>query len=333
LLLYDFGRLDAQEAEARENVVAAELAFAEMRLAAFNEVADAYFNLLKNDALLAVALTNEQQYAEHLSQAEILFSAGEAKNLDVLKARLDLSDAHLASITASNDVVTAGAELVRALGLDPDRAVRADLLLSAADAFTPPKRVLAATDFSAVKALADARVSSPALMVMRSKLRAASAKVDYAVADLLPSLSLSSAFSFADPTWNWSWGVSAAQSLFQGFRKTTAVDTAVVTMLTARSAIDGEEQALGYKLAVAVSVRDTARQSLETAKVQVAQAKENYDNVVEQYKVGEASRIDFTDAASSYASALGARVKAFYAGEIAEAALVKLTGLPAVYEN
>ena len=36
--------------------------------------------------------------------------------------------------------------------------------------------------------------------------------------------------------------------------------------------------------------------------------------------------MDFTDAAGSYASALGARVKAFYAGEIAEAALIRLTG-------
>ena len=56
------------------------------------------------------------------------------------------------------------------------------------------------------------------------------------------------------------------------------------------------------------------------------QAKENLDTVVEQYRLGDASRIDFTDAASGYASALGARVKAFYAGEIAEAELIRLTG-------
>ena len=72
---------------------------------------------------------------------------------------------------------------------------------------------------------------------------------------------------------------------------------------------------------------DCLRQSLETARIEVEQAKENLQTVIEQYKLGEASRVDFTDAAGSYASALGARVKAFYAGEIAEAALIRLTGV------
>ena len=77
---------------------------------------------------------------------------------------------------------------------------------------------------------------------------------------------------------------------------------------------------------MAVATRDNARQSLETARIEVEQAKENLQTVIEQYRLGEASRVDFTDAAGSYASALGARVKAFYAGEIAEAALIRLTG-------
>ena len=90
--------------------------------------------------------------------------------------------------------------------------------------------------------------------------------------------------------------------------------------------MDEAEQSLSRDLAVAVATRDNASQSLETARVEVEQAKENLETVIEQYRLGEASRVDFTDAAGSYASAMGARVKAFYAGEIAEAALIRLTG-------
>ena len=116
------------------------------------------------------------------------------------------------------------------------------------------------------------------------------------------------------------------QNILDGFRKRTLVDEAVVAMELARVALEEAEQDLSRDLAVAAATRDNARESLATARIEVQQAKENLDTVVEQYRLGDASRIDFTDAASGYASALGARVKAFYAGEIAEAELIRLTG-------
>lgn len=327
LLLVDFGRVDAAEKQARENLVAAQRDLADEEFAVFNEVAQSYFTLLRNDALLEVARTNELTHAEHLKQAEMLFSAGEAKKLDVLKARVDLSDARLATISASNDVLTASAEFLRALGLQSDRAARADVLKVAENCLEASKAELPMTHYSALDGLLLARTNAPALKVLRAKLRAASAEVDYRIADLMPKLTLSSAFSFADPVWNWSWAFNAVQSVIDGYRKRTAVDAAVVAMEAARVAVDDAEQKLSYDLSVATSTRDNARQSLETARVQVEQARENLETVVEQYKVGDASRIDFTDAASEFAAALGTRVKAFYAGELAEAELIRLTGL------
>ena len=327
MLLVDFGRIGARERQAREDLVAARRDLEEAEFKVFEEVAETYFTLLRNDALLEVAHTNEHQYAEHLRQAEQLHEAGEAQKLDVLKARVDLSDAKLLTINASNDVLTAGAEFLRALGLQADRASRADVLRVAKDTFAASaRRELPVTRFRAEDGLQLARTNAPSLRALRARLRAASAEVDYAVADLMPKLSLSSAFSFADPAWNWSWGFSAIQTVLDGYRKRTAVDRAVVEMNVARLAVDEAEQSLSRDLAVAVATRDNASQSLETARVEVEQAKENLETVIEQYRLGEASRVDFTDAAGSYASALGARVKAFYAGEIAEAALIRLTG-------
>ena len=326
LLICDFGRIDARELRARENLAGARRDLADREFAVFNEVAQAYFAVLRNDALLEVARTNEFMLAEHLKQAESLFAAGEAKKLDVLKARVDLSDALMGTITASNDVVTAEAEFLRALGLGGTDVTRADVLGISASCLEPHRPVLTPTETLAADGLDVARTNAPALMVLRARLRAASAQVDYAVADLLPEITLSSAFSFVDPTWNWSWGFRAVQSLIDGYRKQTAVDQAVVAMNQARLEVETAEQKLAYDLAVATATRDRARQSLETARVEVEQARENYENVRMQYRLGDASRLDFTDAAGTLAAALGARVKAFYGGESAEAELIRLTG-------
>ena len=326
LLIYDFGRLDAREQAAREDLIAAQRDLDDAELAVFNEVSQAYFSVLRNDALLEVARTNEFIYAEHLKQSEQLFGVGEAKKLDVLKARVDLSDARLETINASNNVVTAGAEFLRVLGLENDCATRADVLEVAADRLAEATPALPATTYDATAALQIARTNAPALRVLRARLRASMADVDYAVADLKPKVTLSSAFNFADPAWNWTWGFQAVQSILDGFRKQTAVDQAVLAMKIARTSVETAEQRLSYDLAVAAANRDNARQSLETARVEVAQARENFENVMMQYRVGDASRLDFTDAAGTLASALGARVKAFYSAEIAEAELVRLTG-------
>ena len=182
------------------------------------------------------------------------------------------------------------------------------------------------TDFGAEAALDFARTNAPSLLALRAKLRAASAEVDYAIADLFPELSFNTAMNWSDPVWNWSWGIRGVMSLFHGFRKTTAVDSAVVAMKSAETDVDGAEQQLSLSLALAVAERDNAAQSLATARVAVEQAKENLALVAEQYKVGDADRVDFSAAVSAYATALGRRVTAFYTGQRAEVKLIELLG-------
>ena len=53
----------------------------------------------------------------------------------------------------------------------------------------------------------------------------------------------------------------------------------------------------------------------------------------EQYRLGDASRIDYTDAVADYAIALGKRVQAFYEGQLAEARILRLTGGEPLYHH
>ena len=331
ILIYDFGRNMALERAAREDLLSAAQSFREKRLSVFKEVSDAYFTLLMNDALLEAAFTNHYQYAQHLERAEELLRNQEAKKLDVLRARLDLSEARHKMIAASNDVVTAELDFLRALGLTPARSSRDDLLPVASNCLAVVHQELEESDMNMAQSLRIARIGAPRLAAGRAQVRAASAEVDYRIADLMPELSLGTSVSFAEKVWNWSWGSTLIHSLFTGYRKTIAVDEAVLALEAAKAAYDATEQEVARDVGVALAKRHTAHEQLAAARVSVVQARENLETASGQLTVGDISRIDFSDAVTAYAESLGTRVRAFYAGQMAEAELVRLTGGKPVY--
>lgn len=333
ILIYDFGRNRARAEAQVENVIAAEYDFVRAGYTVFDEVADNYFGLMERDALLEVALTNETECALRLRQAEDRFAAGEAKRLDVTAAKLDLSQAHEQTIGASNDVVIAGAQLMTALGIDISRGTRDEVFPATGKALAQVMRGFADTSYGVEEAFELARTNSPVMAIARARLRAASASVDYAIADLMPSVSAEVGISWADPLWAWHWGVSFAQSIFQGHRKTLAVDRAVVSMRSAAAAVDEAEQQLSQALEAAIAVRDNAVKRLETARDSVANALENLNTTKSQYHEGDASRVDYTIALSQYATTLGSRVSAFYTGQRAEMKLFALTGRMPEYQE
>ena len=333
VLVYDFGRNRARANAQVERVVAAEYACVSEGYAVFEEVAESYFSLMAKDALLEVALTNETECALRLKQAQDRFDAGEAKRLDVTSAKLDLSQAKEATIVASNDVVTAGATMMKALGIDVTRGTRDEVFPATGNALGRVMRGFARTDYGVESAFDLARTNAPSMAIARARLRAASHDVDRAVADLMPSVSAQVGLSWTDPLWAWHWGVSAVQSVFEGFRKTTAVDRAVVQMQSAATDVDEAEQQLSLQVETAIAVRDNAQKALETARISLANAQENLDTVKAQYHEGDASRVDFTIALTKYADALGKRVSAFYTGQIAESRLFSILGRIPEYDE
>lgn len=326
ILLYDFGRNRARANAQVEKVISAEYAFIKEGYQVFEDVATAYFGLMERAALLEVAQTNEFEYAEHLRQAEDMLAAGEAQKLDVTRARSNLSQAKEKTIVASNYVITVGAELMKALGVDASRGTREEVYPLSGSRLSMLMRGFGPTKYDVMTAFDLARTNAPAMAIARARFRSADYDVDRAIADLLPSVSAEVSINWADPLWVWHWGVSATQSIFEGFKKVTAVDRAVVALETAAVAVDEAEQQLSLDIEQAIATRDNSVKGLETARTSVIFSKENFDLVKAQYLEGEASRVDFTDSASEYATSLGSRVTAFYLNQLAEARLFALMG-------
>lgn len=333
MLLMDFGRYDANLKAACEELASAEANLAEKELGVFEDVSTCYFTLLMQDALHEVSLTNEWECIHHLSQATNRFENGEAKLLDVLRARLDLSEAVQARIAASNATVSAAAEFIRSIGVPSDIVSRDRVLPASPNALGEMRRVFETSVENTAETMDFARTNSPALIANRALVRSAMHDVDLAVSDLFPELRLSSSFNFADPSWNWSWAFDAAQSIFLGWKKTAAVDAAVLRMQGALLDAEAAELNLSRDVSVAVAKRDDSAASLEAARTSVKQARENLRVVEEEYRIGESSRIDYANAVADYIAALGRRVKAFYEGQMAEARIGRLSGDEPLYMN
>lgn len=334
LLLWDFGRYDAKVAEQIQNIVSTEMSCVDEGFSIFRDVATSYFGLLESDALYETALTNEAYCVAALEQAQMNLDAGLGTRLDLLKAQMELSAAKETTVAASNDVAVALASLSKSLGIvAADSAAIDGLIRRDGFSYTAGMRQFSGTDGLCGELYDYARTNSPAMRVKRLAVKAAQSNLDWTIRDLYPNLNASLSLNWMDPLWLWRWGVSAGESLFTGFGRTAAIERATVKLQTAVKSAEEAERVLSLNLEKATVERDNAREAFAAACDSVRQAGENLQTVAAKYKLGEASRVDYADAISKYATSCGSRIKAFYRGQLAEIELFVLAGDMPVYRN
>lgn len=318
LLVYDFGRLRARERQAIEALIAAEAQCRETELEVLYAIRAAFFEYHRSRELVRVAAESERQYAQHLEEVRVMTEVGTRRQYDVTKAEVDWGNARLDIITASNALVTARAQLNRALGLAEQTA------------FGVGHGAMVPADAPADELMRHARNNNPMLAVLHARSRAASAYVDQTIAELYPELSLGVNAEGAGRGFPWignlSWGLNAVQNLFDGHRKTARIEEAVARFRTARSQVAAAEQELYRDLVDALSQRASAIKRLEIANLVRRQTEENLLIVNEQYRVGLSSSIERTDAQVAVTQAGADEVRARYDNEIASALIARLLG-------
>ena len=301
--LLSFGRNEAALRKARAQREASD---AQLR-SVFNTVAYnariAYFGLVRGQDLLSIAVENVREFDGHLAQVRTMAEIGTRIRYDITKAEVDLGNAQIAALTASNTLITARAALGRALGLSEE-------LPSSIVAPPPPLPVLENRD----TLFSHARRGNPDLVVLRAQTAAASATVDFAVADLRPDLSFNAGFSWSGATFplnrGWSFGPSLDWSLFNGWRKTSALDAASAELQSSRSRAADREQQLFQDLTTALTQSQTARAQAGVAEIVVRSARESLDLATARYRLGLATAVELTDAEVALAQTRSQQVQA-----------------------
>ena len=317
-LLYDFGRTAASIRQAEASLQSAVEGLRGARNDVVYGTRVAFYELSRAQEFLGVAEETERQYVKRLGQVQALAEVGRRIKYDITKAEVDLGNARLDLINARNAVADARAALMRSLGLAEDPQCRI--------AGCPPVEVA----WTLEDRLEVARRVQPGLKAVQAQVRAASAAVDGAVADLYPSLSLSGEYLWNGSAlplfWNWAGAARAGWNLFDGGRKAAAVNAAVANLRAARAQAADREQQIYLDLRTAFTQLAGAREREGLTGLIVKQAGENLNLVSERYRIGQASSVELTDAQVSLSQARANQVKARFDYQSAMAAIMRTTG-------
>ena len=334
--LYDFGRtgktLDAARSGRRS------LEFDEQRIVqeAVLNVKQAYYALLAAKQLVLVSQKTLEQAESHFRQAEAFFQSGSKPRFDVTRTEVEVNNAKLGMITASNNVRLRTIGLYNAMGIDPERVIDIDDVLAAPIAIPTMEQ-----------ALAESIRNRPEMLKADADIRAAQARVKAEESNYYPVLSANGTYNWAHGTQemgslsvgafssipvkgdlqnSWNAGIVLSLPLFEGGLTKGRVNEARANLraLEAQSRI--YRQSILLELNQAYADIESASTRIAVMELSVKKAQENLELAQGRYGAGVGPYIEVTDAQLASVNAETDHVQALYDYQLAAARLWKAMG-------
>ena len=324
-LLYDFGGREANLANARELLAAANASQDARVQSLLLAAVQAYYGLQSSQAARDAALEAEKAAQQSFRAAEARYQAGVATPADKLQAQTAWSQATLNRISAEGDVKSGLGTIANVMGL----AANAEIGLAPVKDAMPGQIQQTQAD---VQGLIDGAVRNrPDLRASEARVRAANSAIDRARAKDRPSLSLgvsgNSSRSGSLPDGNSSaLGLTLKIPLFSGFDSTYQIRAAEAEAEASRA------QSEQTRLQVALDVWNayyslaTAGQSLNASADLAASAEQSHRVSLGRYKAGLGTILDVLNAQSALASAHQQRIQALYSWLISRVSLAQAMG-------
>lgn len=307
-----------RQARARVRAGGAELASVEQRI--LQEVATAYFDVLRDETIYQSNLNNVDVLVRQKREAELRFEVGEVTRTDVAQAdaRLAQSRAGLAAAQARLAVTRARyAELVGAPpgSLDPAPAAP-DL---PADLET---------------ALQIARDYAPANVAAREREKASARGVSIAKGALSPTVALTASYQYAEEPSTFvnsdetfSYGVRASVPIFSGGLNLSRIREARALHESAEHAVAEAARAVAASVTSAFEQHVAARIAIEAARAQLAANQLALDGVRREAQLGARSTLDVLNAEQELLDAKVDLANAERDGRAASFALLAAAGV------
>jgi outer membrane protein len=305
-VLFDFGKTLGKVSANTDFTNAAKADYAATREQVTLNVQVAYFALLAAQRVATVTEEAVGQSQKHLAQAKAFYAVGRRPQFDVTKAEVDLANANVNQIRASNLKKVARVQLDNAIGVDPSGPyeVAEPLLLPAFDA-----------SMDSAKSLALQR--RPELAAARERVEGNRALARAAWSQHLQTLSAVGGW-----TWNgfqpsplyprWNAGIQLTLPLFLGFSVSAQVQQADAAADAAQAGLDAQTQAVLLDVEQAyLGLKEAGERRVATAKL-VEQAEQNFLMAERQYAAGVGTPLDVTDAQVSRSNAQITNIQSGY---------------------
>jgi outer membrane protein TolC len=258
-----------------------------------NEVATAYYQVLRARALHRIATEAVRRGEDDLDVAKKLARGGVIEREKVLRAEVALAQTRRALDVAEEAEAVAVAALNLAIGLNVSTATR---VVDAAD--VPPFTL----------GLADclqAAVSRREFQVARKSVQAAQVGTRVAGADFAPRIVAEGAlfdFQQASPRGHFDLALGFIKlewGLFEGGRRVAELHIADSRLREAMSQAESVADTIAFQVNQTYRQLVVARRGIERSRPAVEQARENHRLVLARYRQGDATPAELTDAEAS----------------------------------
>ena len=314
-LLYSGGRTQALLDQARLDLLAAHEELRRTRQSVAFQVTKAFFILRQAEELLRAQQEAVNQVEAHLEIARKRLTVGTAKEIDVMKAEVQLADVQQARIAAENRVAVARMTLNVAMGRPADTPLE-----------IVHDSVITRSPETMLGPFGEALPSHPEWIQSELSLRRAQAGLTVAKSLARPDLALQAAYnleggSFPPDVDNWNVGLRVSIPLWDSGNAAGAKGAARARIEQTKSAQELLRQRLELAVQEAqVAIRD-AEERMRVTALSVDDAHRTLTVEQERYRVGAGSSIEVIDAQVALTRAEANAIRATYDYRIALAQL------------
>ncbi len=320
--LFQGGRKYSELGRAASAVLEAEARMMDQRLAVTLQTRTLFMDALRQLELVDVAEASVARAEESLDITRTRVRVGTGTRSDSLRTRLELANARQALLQAQNQLRSRQYALGRQVGADgPVAPVLPDGLDPGPLALSEEEIVLLAQS------------ASPAVRAAEAAAAAARSSVGSARSSYLPSLSMSSGYTWAnqEPAFtggntSWSLRVSGSYQLFDGFQREQSVSQASEAQRVARLQEDDARRGVRQSVDGALRTLETQEQAIELAREAVTVAQEDLRLNRARYEAQAATVLDVITSQVALDQAEANLISARYDYVLAKAELESIVG-------
>ena len=286
-------------------------------------VTNGYFDMLQADNMQKLGRESVDRLADHLKNVEAQYGVGVVAKVDVLRSQVELANAKQSLIKAENAYQIAEANLNKIVGLPMDTQLKLDNIL----VYTP-------YDNDMQYCLDYAAKHRPELEQAKQQVEAAKGALRVAISGHMPQVAATASQSWKDSNWpgdengNWGVGVTVSMNIFDSGVTVSKIHGAEADLAKAHETYRDTVDAVNLDVRSNYLNLREAEKRIDTTKLAVSQAEEDYRIAQLRYMNGVGTNTDVLDAQVALTDAKTNYLQAMYDYNTCKTNLETAIGVP-----
>lgn len=321
--IYTGGKLSGTIKQAKAGYKYAEIgvqkAYNDMR----TTVTTGYFDMLQAGNMQQLGQESVTRLEDHLKNVQAQYDVGVVAKVDVLRSQVELANAKQDLIKAENAYQLAEAQLNKIVGLPLETSLKLDNLL----VYTP-------YEYDMAYCLGYAAANRPELEQAKQNVEAAKGSLKVARSGHMPQIAATASQKWSDSNWpgdengNWGVGVSVTMNVFDTGVTMSKIHGAEADLSKAEETYRDTVDSVNLDVrSNYLSLRE-AEKRIDTTKLAVEQADEDYRIAQLRYRSGVGTNTDVLDAEVALTQAKTNYLQAMYDYNTSKVTLEQAMGVP-----